>query len=102
VSFGLSIIENIFELRVPRLQMLRWSAVEKERSSDCSSSVCSEPTLSSSISSDTSGGQQTGEGKRILRKEIKSWWEGIADHLDKLVSAPYPPDLCLTIVIAFL
>jgi 1-phosphatidylinositol-3-phosphate 5-kinase len=93
VSFRLSIIEDIFELRVPRLQMLRWSA-EKEKSSDCSS-VCSEPTLSSSVSSDTSRGSQAGEGKRILRQEIKLWWEGVADHLDRLVRASYSPDICI-------
>lgn len=63
--------------------------MEKERSLDCSS-VCSEPTLSSSMSSDTSiSQQQSGEGKRILRREIKSWWEGVADHMDKLVSTDH-------------
>lgn len=23
--------------------------------------------------------------KRALRREIKTWWEGVADHIDKLV-----------------
>lgn len=25
--------------------------------------------------------------KRALRREIKTWWEGVADHIDKLVRA---------------
>jgi hypothetical protein len=27
-----------------------------------------------------------GEERRVLRHEIKSFWEGVSDHLDKLVS----------------
>lgn len=26
-----------------------------------------------------------GEDKKALRREIKKWWEGVADHMDKLV-----------------
>lgn len=26
------------------------------------------------------------EEKGVLRKEIKDWWQGVAEHLDRLVS----------------
>ena len=26
------------------------------------------------------------EERRLLRREVKRWWEAIADHMDKLVS----------------
>lgn len=28
------------------------------------------------------------EDKRVLRKEIKDWWQGVADHLDRLACLP--------------
>jgi hypothetical protein len=30
-------------------------------------------------------GPAVDEEKRALRSEIKAWWEGVADHLDRLV-----------------
>lgn len=35
------------------------------------------------------------EERRVLRREIKRWWEAIADHMDKLVSTEGPPVLLI-------
>lgn len=72
VSFSSSIIEDIFELRVPRLQITRGSGDKNIRESLGSTGM--------QIDNDNT------EDKKELRREIKRWWEGIADHLDKLVS----------------
>ena len=65
VSFSLSTIDDIFEFRVPRLQITR----EK---SPPSTSISEHPPED--------------YDKKTLRREIKRWWEGVADHIDKLVS----------------
>ncbi|KAF5376402.1 hypothetical protein D9615_008619 [Tricholomella constricta] len=74
VTFACSRVEDIFELRVPRLQITRG-----ER--------CSRDSMSSV--GQASGDESVEEGeeereRRELRKEIKWWWEGVADHMDKL------------------
>lgn len=35
--------------------------------------------------------------KRALRKEIKDWWQGVAEHLDRLVSVVSFRSLCQAI-----
>ncbi|KAJ7127895.1 hypothetical protein C8R44DRAFT_873667 [Mycena epipterygia] len=76
-SFTLSAIDDdIFELRVPRLQITRKSGDKAARASMASST--------STEGSAKSGGAPVDEEKRALRREIKAWWEGVADHMDKL------------------
>ncbi|KAF8797636.1 hypothetical protein BYT27DRAFT_7265512 [Phlegmacium glaucopus] len=67
VSFALSTTEDIFELKVPRLQIRRGTekasvpqTLKEERAEDEASQ------------------------KKELRREIKKWWEGVADHIDKI------------------
>jgi 1-phosphatidylinositol-3-phosphate 5-kinase len=72
VSISLSTIEDIFELRVPRLQVQRVG--EK---------VSKTPTEASEISLEE---EETEDEKRALRREIRQWWQGVADHIDSLVS----------------
>ncbi|KAF9456920.1 hypothetical protein BDZ94DRAFT_1326638 [Collybia nuda] len=69
VSFSLSTVEYIFELRVPRLQITRGNGDKSSKES-----VASEPKNTPDIDED----------KKELRREIKRWWEGVTDHLDKL------------------
>jgi 1-phosphatidylinositol-3-phosphate 5-kinase len=68
VSFALSRVEDVFELCVPRIQITRSGAPEKSAHGE-----------SSRLAED--------EEKRLLRAEIKAWWQGVAEHLDRLVSA---------------
>ena len=71
VSFALSTIEDIFELKVPRLQIVR-DATEK-------ANVPHAPLGKKEVSEDEA------RPKKELRREIKKWWEGVADHIDKIV-----------------
>ncbi|KAI0052167.1 hypothetical protein FA95DRAFT_1602122 [Auriscalpium vulgare] len=72
VSFSLSAIPDVFELRVPRLQIMHgWS--EKPGSEKIRSSILSVAMVA-----------QAEAERRELRREIKTWWQSIAEHLDKL------------------
>ncbi|KAA1470932.1 hypothetical protein DENSPDRAFT_798498 [Dentipellis sp. KUC8613] len=77
ISLSLSLIQDVFELRVPRLQFCRGGsekAGEKEKERGVS------PTQLAVERKSVEGEEE----KRALRKEIKDWWQGIAEHLDKL------------------
>ena len=87
VTFSLSVIEDIFEFRVPKLQIL------KPRGSDKSGAASIHPKEESAATQ--AGGE---EEKKTLRREIKAWWEGVADHMDKLVSQLGP--LWLTLILS--
>jgi 1-phosphatidylinositol-3-phosphate 5-kinase len=68
VSVSLSEIEDIFEIRVPRLQIIN-SGTRNEPSSL--------PAQVRMI--------DDGEEKRALRREMMSWWRGISEYIDTLV-----------------
>jgi 1-phosphatidylinositol-3-phosphate 5-kinase len=83
VSFALSTIEDvIFELKVPRLQIVRDTA-EK-------ASVLPPPPHTLSEDENRKNNKEGSEDeatwqRKELRREIKKWWEGVADHIDKIV-----------------
>jgi 1-phosphatidylinositol-3-phosphate 5-kinase len=68
VTFTLSPADDIFDLRVPRLQFTKggW-VVEKPLPAATSNSMVDDAD------------------KKELRQEIKYWWQALAEHLDKLV-----------------
>ncbi|KAF9527482.1 hypothetical protein CPB83DRAFT_856253 [Crepidotus variabilis] len=70
VTFSLSTIEDIFELRVPRLQIIR--GADKQSPPPTSAGRPSEST------------PEILDQKKVLRKEIKKWWESVSDHIDKI------------------
>ncbi|TFK37716.1 hypothetical protein BDQ12DRAFT_684579 [Crucibulum laeve] len=75
VSFSLSTTDNVYELRPPRLQIVRGGDKAARTTSELK--ALKEQTDQ----------QQEKEGedeKKQLRREIKKWWEGVADHIDKL------------------
>lgn len=67
-------MDDIFNLRLPRLQILRNNGSHKD------SNKPSEPSTASGST------DATAEEKKVLKREIKSWWQGVAEHMDKLVS----------------
>lgn len=97
VSFSLSIVDDIFELRVPRLQINGGSELERERGERMEKIASSADHHPNGTTKGKEGGMNTGGGdidvdaaeedKKVLRREIKRWWEGITDHMDKLVSS---------------
>jgi len=81
ITFALSTIEDIFEVRVPRLQITKGA----ER-------VATPPnSVGGSEGSDLGSNS---EQKKVLRREIRKWWEGVSDHLDTIVG-PLPSLKCL-------
>ncbi|KAI0260351.1 hypothetical protein BC834DRAFT_973492 [Gloeopeniophorella convolvens] len=66
VSFTLSSIDDIFELRIPPLQFTRGGWVDKAPPSP------------------TGAVDDADTEKKELRQEIKHWWQAIAEHLDKV------------------
>jgi 1-phosphatidylinositol-3-phosphate 5-kinase len=68
VSFTISPVEDIFDLRMPRLQFTKGGRVEKPQPAT---------TTSSSLVDDAD--------KKDLRLEIKRWWQALAERLDKVV-----------------
>lgn len=73
ISLSLSPIEDIFELRIPRLQITR--GLDKLTSPPTS---VDHPSLENQR-------QREDPHKKILRKEIKRWWECVSDHMDHIV-----------------
>ena len=84
VTFSLSTVEDIFELKVPRLQIIRRRQLEKGSEKDSSSAPTSPIKVTSSD-----------DDRRILRKEIMRWWQGLSERIDQLVSVGPPEQGCL-------
>jgi 1-phosphatidylinositol-3-phosphate 5-kinase len=82
VSFTLSAVDYIFELRVPRLQMTASLGISQREREKCS--VPSEVIPGEHKDGDKDTGDRDGE-KKELRREIQMWWERVADHMDTLV-----------------
>lgn len=80
VTVELSSVDDILDLRLPRLQILR----------NNDSSIGSNMTSGSSAISECAGISDASaeEEKKALKREIKSWWQGVSEHIDKLVSHP--------------
>ncbi|KAI0773107.1 hypothetical protein BD413DRAFT_539189 [Trametes elegans] len=72
VTLTMSEVKDIFEVRVPRLQILRRKAGEKK--------LPEEPQRNDSRAS--SG--MSGEERRTLRREMMRWWQGLSEHIDEL------------------
>ena len=74
VTMTLNDIRDVFEVQVPRLQILRRKVGERKPPPDAASN--------------RTGGQPSvlGDAHKILRREILRWWQGLSDHMDQLVS----------------
>jgi 1-phosphatidylinositol-3-phosphate 5-kinase len=83
VSFTLSAIDDIFELRVPRLQIIRGGDRILER------------RFSSSVP-DRLNDSKLDDDKKTLRREMMAWWMGLSDYMNRIVGGMeyilYPED----------
>jgi 1-phosphatidylinositol-3-phosphate 5-kinase len=68
VSFELFLVDDIFDLRMPRLHFMRDEWVEKMPLAMACNTIIEDVD------------------KKELRQEIKHWWQAVAEHLDKVVS----------------
>ncbi|KAJ7482736.1 hypothetical protein FB451DRAFT_1129737 [Mycena latifolia] len=128
VSFALSEIKDVYELRVPRVRIVRgggrasmasdarnsFASVASSTASVASStaSVASSTAVSvasmarerevgkgkagasarSSVASSSSaakegGGKEGDEEKRALRREIRAWWAGVGEYMERMETA---------------
>ncbi|RPD53925.1 hypothetical protein L226DRAFT_538834 [Lentinus tigrinus ALCF2SS1-7] len=71
VTLTMSEVKEIFEVRVPRLQILRRKAAEKKPA---------DPTDQQLVKV----ASPPGEAHRTLRREIMKWWQGLSEHMDVL------------------
>ncbi|KZT01952.1 uncharacterized protein LAESUDRAFT_662877 [Laetiporus sulphureus 93-53] len=85
VTFSLSKVEDIFELRVPRLQIVRRRGLDKSSDKKGSSATPNTHNDKPSLDGD----------RRALRREIMRWWQGLSDHIDKL-EENFIADTCST------
>ena len=69
ICFTISSIDNVYNVQVPRLQLVKGS-----------DSAISAQMLFQNKNVNAE------EDKRILKKEIKLWWQSVSDHMDALVS----------------
>lgn len=82
IKFRTSLAPAMFDLRIPPLQILRGRLSESALSKVAKFGK-RKSTSSKKSSSDSD------EDKKALRKEIKRYWQGVSDHLDKLVKTVY-------------
>ncbi|KAJ7625739.1 hypothetical protein FB45DRAFT_922194 [Roridomyces roridus] len=94
VRVTLAALDEVFELRVPRLQISRRggamlgvlaSPSKGEVGASARNSIASTSTSASTATNPQKG--VVGEGgdeKRALRREITAWWAGVSDHMDEL------------------
>jgi hypothetical protein len=75
VTFSFSVID-VFDVHVPRLQFCK-SGNDKQTDMATASLL---PAVDKPIS-------DTGDPKRVLRKEIIDWWQDVSGHMDRLVSS---------------
>lgn len=78
ITVELSDVDDIFDLRVPRLHIVRSNGFCNRLDIPSEPKGISEGTPIIAVG--------THEEKKVLKREIKSWWQGVAEHMDKLVS----------------
>ncbi|KAF9032399.1 hypothetical protein BJ165DRAFT_1410851 [Panaeolus papilionaceus] len=94
ISFALSPVQDVYELHVPRLQIIRGSNSTSGTTSTLPSRAPTRnlhqnnPILRGFVvqppAQARKGDVNETSQKRILRKEIRNWWEGVADHIDQI------------------
>ena len=72
------ISEGVYQIRVPRIRVV-----------PVAQSSLAEGVSSSSLSV-VPAEEELDEEKKVLRREIKKWWEAVADYVDSLVGYLLP------------
>lgn len=96
VMFSLAPVDYVFEIRVPRLQIQRSVRLGPADAGEAGVPHGKIRVYSSMESIRNRQGARLGKAgattaedadseKKLLRREIKRWWEGVAGHIDKLV-----------------
>ncbi|KAJ7482740.1 hypothetical protein FB451DRAFT_1442403 [Mycena latifolia] len=101
VSFALSKVQDVYELRVPRVRILRGGgrasggsearnsfasagAGKAGKAKDMASTGSSARSSLASSYTAKEGGREGDEEKRALRREIRAWWAGVGECLERM------------------
>lgn len=88
VTFTKMIVEEIYNIQVPRVQFVHGVRVPEE-----AKHIADPQTVSSQCT--TLAEPEAGDVKRILKREMRTWWHALSERIDNLVgfSLPcFPPD----------
>ena len=82
ITFTLGVVEEIYNVEVPRVQFARGAHVSEEakRTPDT-------PTVSSQSTAPVE--PETVGVRRMLKREMRTWWHTLSVRIDNLASFPY-------------
>jgi hypothetical protein len=86
VSFRTDPVDDVYELVVPTLQMHAFPASPSSSPSPTGSAQTVVLGKENEKQKQMAKEREVIDEDKKLRREIKAWWEGVADHLDLLVS----------------
>jgi len=96
VTFALAVVEEIYNIEVPRVQFVHGPRVSDEAKPNPAT-----PTIPSQ--SNVTAGPETSDVRKILRREIRTWWHTLSERIDNLASSsphslndPRLMETCLT------
>ena len=81
ITFTLAVVEEIYNVEVPRVQFARGAHVAKE-----AKSISDAPTASSQPI--VPAEPETADTRRMLKREMRTWWHTLSERIDNLASFP--------------
>ena len=81
ITFTLAVVEEIYNVEVPRVQFARTAHVSEE-----AKRILDTPTVSSQ--STVPGEPEIVDVRRILKREMRTWWHTLSVRIDNLASFP--------------
>lgn len=79
ITFTLAVVEEIYNIQVPHVQFLYGVHVSEEAKPTAGASMissrCTDP-----------GEAETGDVKKMLKREMRTWWHTLSKRVDNLVS----------------
>lgn len=88
ITFTLAVVEEIYNIQVPHVQFVHGVHVSGE-----SKSIVGAPAIPSQCTNP--GEAETGDVKRALKREMRTWWHTLSERIDNLASLSLlygPPD----------
>jgi len=82
VTFTLAAIEEIYNIQVPHVQFVHGAHVSEE-----AKPIAGAPTTSPQCTNP--GEAETGDAKRMLKREMRTWWHTLSERIDNLASHPH-------------
>lgn len=79
ITFTLAVVEEIYNVEVPRVQFARGARVSEE-----AKRIPDSPTVSSQSTE-----PEIIDVRRILKREMRTWWHTLSVRMDNLASFPH-------------